>query len=128
MSGSRKAANNDAPGSDNRSNSARRNKNPSSTNATSTAPGNSTTLTGTGAASLNPQPNLASSNIPMAEPTADINRSERLYPPPSDTNVRKSKNNNKKAGTMESRLDYAVSFTYHTTIRVLNITETDYFF
>ena len=115
MSGSRKAANNDGPSSDNRPNSARRSKNVSSQNATSTAPGNSTTLTGTGAATLNPPANLASSNIPMAEPTADINRSERLFPPPSDTNVRKSNknnhNNNRKAGTMESRLDYAVSAT-----------------
>ena len=61
--------------------------------------------------------NAISSNIPMAEPSADINRSERLYPPNNndskDANLRKSKQkdtSHKRSGTLETRLDYAVSF------------------
>ena len=57
----------------------------STTNAVSaTGAGSSVTLTGTGAATLaspNYQ-NQASSNIPMAEPVAEINRSERLAAQP----------------------------------------------
>ena len=52
----------------------------------------------------------------MAEPSADINRSERLYPPNNndskDANLRKSKQkdtSHKRSGTLETRLDYAVS-------------------
>ena len=53
----------------------------------------------------------------MAEPSVDINKSERLFPPSAqqqqDTGVRKSKQpsttNGRRAGTTESRLEYAVS-------------------
>ena len=52
----------------------------------------------------------------MAEPSVDINKSERLFPPSAqqqDVGVRKSKqpstNNGRRAGTTESRLEYAVS-------------------
>ena len=50
----------------------------------------------------------------MAEPSVDINRSERLFPPSNnDSNIKKNKQNNngshKRAGTIETRLDYAVS-------------------
>ena len=104
---------------ENRSNSAKRGKEGSTTNTTgASAPGGSTTLTGTGAAAIaspNAYQNPTSSNIPMAEPSTDINRSERLFPPPADTSVRKSSKNTtqntRKAGTQESRLDYAVSLT-----------------
>ena len=127
MSGSRRAAaeNSGQPSSDNRSNSARRAApgHGSSTNAaaaSATQPGNSATLTGTGAATLTSPTNysnqpLSATNIPMAEPSVDINKSERLFPPSAqqDTAVRKSKQpsttKGRRAGTTESRLDYAVS-------------------
>ena len=50
----------------------------------------------------------------MAEPVAEINRGERLNAPVTESNVRKSKNNMsqppRRGGTMESRLEYAVSW------------------
>lgn len=48
----------------------------------------------------------------MAEPSADINRGERLFPPSDAGAMRRSKQNatqNRRAGTLEQRLDYAVS-------------------
>ena len=115
MSASRRAADSTAQASDQgRSNSAKQKDTASTKNSTS-APGNSTTLTTGGAATLNSPSytNQPSSNIPMAEASADINRGERLFPPPSDAGaMRRSKQNatqNRRAGTMEQRLDYAVS-------------------
>lgn len=76
MSGSRRGADNAQSNADANSNSVR--KQGSTTGVTSASqPGNSATLTGTGQATLN---SGASSNIPMAEPNVDINRSERLFP------------------------------------------------
>jgi len=116
MSGSRRAAEitTAASNPDNRSSSAKKgisSNNASSTNAGSTAAGNSATLTGSGAATLNPIPSIATSNIPMAEPSVVINPTERLFPLSNDSGVRKSKVNaaGRRAGTMEQRLEYAVS-------------------
>lgn len=96
MSASRKGGAAETGASEARSNSARRGGEPGSTqDAKENAPGKSSTLTGTGQATLNNDSykNQASSNIPMAEPSADINRSERLFPPAADTTVRKSSKN-----------------------------------
>ena len=54
----------------------------------------------------------------MAEPNVDINRSERLFPQTNDTLTKKmtnkvaQSNNGRRGGTLESRLDYAVSSIY----------------
>ena len=75
MSQSRRRADSNTQASEaNRENSAKKGA-ASSTNAAASAPGKSETLTGTGAATLN----QTTSNIPMAEPSSDINRGERLF-------------------------------------------------
>ena len=119
MSGSRKAGLQDgsgAGGADSKATPSRKvvSNGPSSfSGATSSAnqPGNSTTLAGTGAAiSSTNYSQQASSQIPMAEPTAEINRSERVYQAEAPPARKKTTvGGHKRGGTLDSRLDYAVS-------------------